>query len=263
VYLQGEGAPSQLDEARAAAFAVDGIAVDSFAGALNGFDMPPFTRTEILVHTTASVKRPGVRRVRTLPTDTVVIGQVRCLSPQATLRWLARTQDDVRWEQALESAFRLGLVDPNKLVDWIGGYSDAPRRILRVIDARGGLAVPPTESVLETMSIQLIRAAGLAMPERQVEVYDEYGNFVARVDQAWPEVGAFLELDGQQHADQPVYDSSRETAVVAATGWLCGRVTWREASRSPVATARRLTRLLAQARARPLSVPATLTTKVL
>jgi very-short-patch-repair endonuclease len=51
----------------------------------------------------------------------------------------------------------------------------------------------------------------------------ESGLFVARVDLCKPEIGLFLELDGQHHKDQPVYDARRETAVVAATGMLPGR----------------------------------------
>jgi hypothetical protein len=66
--------------------------------------------------------------------------------------------------------------------------------------------------------IQLVRRAGLADPERQYVVNDDDGCFVARVDLCWPNPGVFVELDGQQHRDEPIYDARRETAVVAATG---------------------------------------------
>jgi very-short-patch-repair endonuclease len=62
----------------------------------------------------------------------------------------------------------------------------------------------------------------------------------------------FIELDGQQHKDQPVYDARRETAVVAATGWLCGRFTWREVVHLSTTTARRVDALAEQARLRPI-----------
>ena len=83
-------------------------------------------------------------------------------------------------------------------------------------------------------------------------MYNVYGEFVARVDLAWPELGIFIELDGQQHKDQPVYDARRETAVVAATGWLCGRFTWTEVNYLPRVTTRRLEDIADQARGRPL-----------
>ena len=78
------------------------------------------------------------------------------------------------------------------------------------------------------------------------------GFFVARVDLSWPELGLFIELDGQHHKDQPVYDARRETAVVATTGWLCGRFTWYEVVHLRGVTARRLRQLAGQARRRPL-----------
>jgi very-short-patch-repair endonuclease len=76
---------------------------------------------------------------------------------------------------------------------------------------------------------------------------------VARVDLASLELGLFVELDGQHHRGQPVYDSRRETAIVAATGWLCGRFTWHEVVHLPAVTARRLHELAIQARRRPLA----------
>ena len=83
-------------------------------------------------------------------------------------------------------------------------------------------------------------------------VYNRHGDFVARLDVSWPELGGFLELDGLGHRGQPVYDATRESAVVNATGWLPNRMTWREAYNTPTWAARRMTEFLAQARRRPL-----------
>ena len=100
--------------------------------------------------------------------------------------------------------------------------------------------------------VQLARTVpDLPDPVRQLDISDEHGQFVARVDLAWPALGLFIELDGQGHKDQPVYDARRETAIVAATGWLCGRFTWTEVVRAPRSTARRLAALAEQARRRP------------
>ena len=51
----------------------------------------------------------------------------------------------------------------------------------------------------------------------------------------------------------PVYDARRETAVVAATGWLCGRFTWHEVRHLPTITTRRLGAIAEQARRRPVA----------
>src|SRR5439155_25335765 len=93
---------------------------------------------------------------------------------------------------------------------------------------------------------------GAAAARAPMPVVDLYGQFVARVDLAWPKLGLFIELDGEHHAGQPVYDARRETAVVAATGWLCGRFTWSEVVRIPRTTARRLAALVEQTHRRPL-----------
>ncbi|MEY2398509.1 MAG: hypothetical protein QOJ00_1683 [Actinomycetota bacterium] len=85
-----------------------------------------------------------------------------------------------------------------------------------------------------------------------MEVFTHDGRFVARVDLAWPEFGVFLELDGQAHKHQPVYDAARQTAIVAATGWLCARCTWRQVALNTTATARAIADVLAQANRRRL-----------
>jgi len=101
--------------------------------------------------------------------------------------------------------------------------------------------------------VQLAREVrGLPPPTRQLVVYDAYGEFVARVDLCWPQLGLFIELDGQQHKGQPVYDARRETAVVPATGWLVGRFTWYEVVHLLRQTTLRLAALVEQARRRPL-----------
>ena len=105
---------------------------------------------------------------------------------------------------------------------------------------------------METIALQLARPI-LGEPVRQLVVTWPDGTFVARVDLSWPPKGIFFELDGQHHKDQPVYDARRETAVVAATGWLPGRFTWHELTRVPRATQRRFRQLDDQAARRPLA----------
>jgi very-short-patch-repair endonuclease len=66
------------------------------------------------------------------------------------------------------------------------------------------------------------------------------------VDLAWPELGVLIELDGQHHLGQPVYDARRETAVVAATHWLPARFTWHEVTRVSKPTLRRLLEIVSR-----------------
>src|SRR3954454_14910020 len=110
-----------------------------------------------------------------------------------TMLDLAITLDDLGWEQALESALRKQLIT---LADLDVAAGRGAPRIRRVLALRP-TGAPPTESLLETLMVQLARTVpGLGPPVRQFEVFDEHGQFVARVDLAWPELGLFVELDG-------------------------------------------------------------------
>ena len=123
-------------------------------------------------------------------------------------------------------------------------------RAKRVL-ARRPPGAPPTESLLETIALQIARTVpGLGEPVRQHVVRWATGNFIARLDLCWPDDEFFFELDGQHHENQPVYDARRQTAVVAATGWLPGRFTWHELTRTPRSAARRMSDVVEQARRR-------------
>jgi very-short-patch-repair endonuclease len=180
----------------------------------------------------------------------MIRGGVRCADGLATLVDLAASLDDLTWEQALESALRKRLTTVAAIEAELPvlGASRVPgtARIRRVLALRLPGA-PATESLLETLMVQLGRGIeGLGDFVRQHEVWD--GDIlIARLDLARPDIGYFLELDGEGHKGQPVYDAIRQTAVVTATGMLVGRFTWTEVTRFPNSTRRRLAALHARA----------------
>jgi hypothetical protein len=237
VYADGPRPVSQLDRERAVVIARRTAARGALSGVLHQLD---------------SVELDGrPTRRRELPEDRVVtLPGGRCADGLQTLVDLSATLDDAAWEQAMESALRKRLVTLEDLA--ATGRHPGATRIRRVLEVRG--PGPATDSVLETMFVQLARTVPIVgQPTRQLVVTTEGGVFVARLDLCWPDIGLFVELDGQQHAGQPLYDARRETAVVAATGWLCGRFTWSEVTRIPRATARRFEAIADQARRRPLA----------
>jgi hypothetical protein len=243
VYGDGPEPPTPLDRGRARVLATGGAARGNLAGVLHGFDAVELD------------DRPTRRDA--LPADRIVqLGGVKCADALTTLVDLASSVDDLVWEQALESALRtraVSIAEIEELLPALGrARTPGVARIRRVLALRP-TGAPPTESLLETLMVQLARLiTWLGPPTRQHVVRDRRGTFIARVDLAWPELGLFIELDGQHHVGQPVYDARRETAVVAATGWLCGRFTWHEVVRVPRSTARRLEAVADQARRRPL-----------
>ncbi len=257
LYRFGADEISVLDRCLALAIVVDGMAGKRVAGVLHGFDSVPTLVPTVVVPAASSHKRAGVRRTDDL-IDVAEYGGIRCTGPVQTLVDLAAEVDDDTWEQMLESALRKKLVQIAELDRWLPelGRRRTPgtARIRRVL-LRRPAGAPPTGSLLETLFIQQIcRRLGVPEPQRQVEIRSEHGTFIAFVDFAWPELGLFIELDGQGHKDQPVYDARRETNVIVATGWLVGRFTWDEVVRHRVVTARQVEGLLVQARRRLASV---------
>jgi very-short-patch-repair endonuclease len=245
VYGRGPEAPSELDIGRATALVTGGVAHGLLAGELHNFDGVKCVAPEVWVPRSANADREGVRRRSKMPTDTVEIGGVMCTTAADTLIELTSRLDDDRWEQALEFCLRKKHVTREPIDAWPRGTSDAARRVRRVIRARAGLEIPHTDSLLETLAIQLIRRAGLPTPVRQHPVRDRSGRVVARLDLAWPALGIFVELDGQQHRDQPVYDARRQTLATAITGWRCGRLTWNDVVGQPTWGEQQLVELLA------------------
>jgi very-short-patch-repair endonuclease len=196
---------------------------------------------------------PRRRRVPVSP-EPVLVNGIWCTNGLQTMVDIAPLVDDVVYEQVLESALRKELLKIDELTDLVPlltkSRTAGSPRIKRVLALRPAGA-PPTESLLETLMVQLARRTpGVPEAERQVIVNDEHGTFVARVDLAWPNDAGFCELDGEQHKDQPVHDAVRQTNVAIATGWLCGRFSWTEVRWNPVPTARRLARFIAMARSR-------------
>jgi len=229
VYADGPEPPSTLDRERASVLARGAVARGALGGVLLGLD---------------SVRLDGrpTREDRTEPA--LVIAGVPCASATQVLVDLASTVDDDTWEQVLESALRERLTSVTELDALLPGLgaSRAPgvSRIRRVLAGRPPGA-PPTESLLETLALQLARGVpALGELARQHEVWTSDGVFVARVDLCQLDLGVFLELDGQQHRGQPVHDAARETAVVAATGWLPARFTWRQITRTPRSSQRQM-----------------------
>ncbi|MEZ0362989.1 DUF559 domain-containing protein [Mycobacterium sp. pUA109] len=93
------------------------------------------------------------------------------------------------------------------------------RQVLPLVD--GG-----AESPQETRTRLVLIDAGLPKPETQIMVYDEYGEFVARVDIGYRDLRVGIEYDGPQHWTDPKQrqrDIDRQVAL-AALGWVIIRV---------------------------------------
>jgi hypothetical protein len=121
------------------------------------------------------------------------------------------------------------------------------------------LCDPLIQSVGESRTSYLCWAQHLPRPEPQVPILDEHGRTFAYVDFGWPELGVFLEFDGREkylrfRRDNETLEAfllrekRREELICQLTGWVCVRITWADLER-PVATARRIRRILESRRA--------------
>jgi very-short-patch-repair endonuclease len=59
------------------------------------------------------------------------------------------------------------------------------------------------ESPQETLGRLILIDAGLPAPKTQFRVFDDYGQFVARLDMAYDDVLVGIEYDGPQHWTDP------------------------------------------------------------
>jgi hypothetical protein len=117
------------------------------------------------------------------------------------------------------------------------------------------LADPRAESPLESLSRAHFAAAGLEPPELQVDLHDETGAFLGRVDFYWRAARVVGEADGlSKYADATVLRAEKlRQERIEQTGRTVVRWTWQEMERDPLAVAARIKRALQRNRS---SVPA-------
>jgi len=223
VYFKGDRHPTDFERRLAVAMRFGKPVSGKLAAALHGFD--------------------GFSRPRDGLYDNIVVTDIA-----ETLHAIAATTTDAAWEQALEWCLRKHEVSITDIEVALKAQRYGNGRIRRVLELRPHGA-PPTESIMETIAVQLLRCdPTLPTPTRQLDIRNVYGEFQGRVDLAFPSEGAFFELDGQQHKGQPIYDANRQTRIVSATGWLVGRFTWDDVVRNPKSTLRRMGQLFDTAR---------------
>lgn len=93
------------------------------------------------------------------------------------------------------------------------------RRVLHVAD--GG-----AESPNETRTRLVLIGSGLPRPQTQIQVFNDWGGVIARIDMGWEEWKVGVEFDGAQHWTDPAqrtWDIDR-LAELEARGWRLIRV---------------------------------------
>jgi hypothetical protein len=163
-------------------------------------------------------RRDGVveRETSLCADDVWRVGDVLVTSPTRTAFDCLRMRDETMAVVAADALTHLR----RTTVDDLGAYVDRQRRVrnCRVAAGRLSLVEPLTESPMETRVRLLLRRAGLPMPQPQWVVRTAAGEFVARLDFAWPDARVALEYDGADHWSQRRHDDRRRAAA-RALGW--------------------------------------------
>lgn len=77
------------------------------------------------------------------------------------------------------------------------------------------------ESAMESHLRLAVVGAGFPEPELNIDVHDDGGQFLGRVDMAWPAYRIALEYDGDHHRDQDTYRrDQRRNNGFTVDGWL-------------------------------------------
>lgn len=167
---------------------------------LDGFDH------ELVEMTTARCHqgRPGlvVHRSAFLPSSHVArVGPIRVTTVHRTLVDIGAVASPDLVEQALECALRRRITTEARLQSCLHQIRSRGRKgpaVLQSLLSTRGFGAAPTESSLETETLQTLRRHGLPEPDRQHVVCDDRG-FVARVDLAYLNEKIVIEVDSRSH----------------------------------------------------------------
>jgi hypothetical protein len=126
---------------------------------------------------------------------------------------------------AIDNALRRGLTTFDRLAATLRRVGKrgrrGTRRLRRLLAARDPLHTP-TESEQEQLLRDVLRRHGFPPPVNQYEVRDEHGQFLARVDVAYPRLTIAIEYESyQEHVGTlPLVRDSRRRNALLASGWI-------------------------------------------
>ncbi|MEX2557438.1 MAG: DUF559 domain-containing protein [Actinomycetota bacterium] len=191
----------------------------------------------VVIHRVRTIAKSEVELCDGIPTTTVARTIVDLASA------LARTD----LEMALESAIRRRMTTKSELETALSGVGPTHpgRAILRSLLLE--LAGTHTESSLETLTWRALLTGHLPAPVRQYVVRDDDGNFIARLDFAYPEIKLAIEADGYRfHSSRQSWrwDRMRDNELLRM-GWTVYRATWEDV-RNPRALCRRVADLISR-----------------
>jgi very-short-patch-repair endonuclease len=253
------GAPrTWLQAAKAATLAGSGAVLSHRAAAhlLLSETQPGSARIEVSVR--RGQRRPmrdGVKAHSSrslVASDITTRAGIPCTSALRTLVDLAEQIPETELDELVSDFVSRRLVTPRALCEFLttggrGRWRPGATSLRRSVDTAIGWKA---ESVAEQRLQQLWRRAGLPPAEPQVEVRDEAGGLVARLDLAVPELKIAVEMDGYRyHGDPRSFHRDRlRTMRLAALGWRVIHVTPAAVREDSALVVKAVRRAIAEAR---------------
>lgn len=180
------------------------------------------------------MRRPQVtpHRTRAVPVRVGTVRGIRVSSP-------ARAWFECASLFTVEELVVLGdhFVGPSGLatVDDLAGAVVRGGRSATRARAALDLVRPGVESPMETRMRLAVVRGGFPEPEINLDVADDRGVFLGRVDLAWPDLRIGLEYDGDHHRDQSTFRRDRRRSNgFAVNGWILVHATASDAARPSV-----------------------------
>jgi very-short-patch-repair endonuclease len=162
--------------------------------------------------------------------DKARVGAFTVTSVSRTLIDLSSVLEEEILEQALDAALRRRLASIPRL-RWRLGELAGPGRygaasLRKLLDAR---PAAPSDSVLETRVIRLLRSSKLPLPVSQYAVR-EGRRVLLRVDLAYPDQLVAIECDGYRyHSGRKAWQGDlKRRNLLATRGWRVLHVTWED-----------------------------------
>ena len=166
----------------------------------------------------------NIHRDNLISEEVCVTGGIPTTTPARTAFDLGRRDTLERAVMRLDALANAVRLKTSDVVDVIERHAGARgivqlRRAVELMDAGA-------ESPQETRTRLLLIAAGFPRPTTQILVYNEFGDFVGRIDLGWPEWNVGIEYDGPQHwKDSEAHARTIERiADLEAEGWIIVRL---------------------------------------
>jgi very-short-patch-repair endonuclease len=150
------------------------------------------------------------------PDEVIVLGNWLVTTAVRTAFDCARLLPLVEAVVVVDAMVHGGLITIDALLEF--GRAHPGIRFVRQIPRVVELADAGSESPMESRTRLVLVLGGLPKPRTQVEVRAPDGQFVARLDMAYPEAKLAIEYDGAWHWQQRRQDDRRRDAL-RALGW--------------------------------------------